>query len=184
MVRRAGRPGGRLRNPSRQEVVQAFGVLGVRLERVTAEVYAESRDLALAGFKGLMIANHPDRHDAGCCGKRAVLRTQELSAAEHLVRACRWPEVADLFREQWQEWRTDQRVRYYQRCPRCGVLNVVDESHACRAREATCDQVSPGGAVCSDRAGHVGWHSGWGRLGRHTWTDAANVFKTKARSSR
>jgi hypothetical protein len=172
-----------VRQLCRADVVQALGVLGVRLSgAVTSDLFEDGRRLALAGFKRLLLENHPDRHAASGHAKRATARAQEVSAAEHLVQGCAWFQVAHLFRSEVsgaaafvRQWTKTKRRpgRFYKRCPKCGRMNLEGAEHHCHQ---TCGATSPRGATCDSESGHGGWHSGWSARGRHTWVSLGEAF--------
>ena len=165
---------------SRADVVQALGVLGVRLSgAVTSELFDEARRLALTGFKRILLENHPDRHAASGHSARATARAQEVSAAEHLVRECAWIHVAHLFRSEvprsapWTGPTKKRPGKFYKRCPKCGQLGREGDAHRC---QQTCGATSPRGATCDLTGKHEGWHSGWSARGRHTWINLGEAF--------
>ena len=130
---------------TREDVVQAMAVLGVRLSGfVTSEVFGAAREEAVGAFKRLMMENHPDRHAAAGLTARANARTLEVSAAEHLLKSCPWFQVSSLFSvrvsnnapaREWGMWSgipTRQGARYYARCPMCATLVQEGERHSCK----------------------------------------------------
>lgn len=143
-----------MRRLSRQDVVQALGVLGVRPSGiVTADTFEAARQLAIDGFKRLLMENHPDRHSAAGAGERATARAQEISAAEHLLKATAWFDVAHIFaepsgreREATSDWVADlmrrawaeypagpgSGSRLYVRCPMCAAMVLAGSEHRCR----------------------------------------------------
>lgn len=141
-----------MRQLTRQDVIHAFATLGVKLGGTVQRAhYDDAKTQALAGVRSLQIQSHPDKHSASSDGKRATVRFQEISAAEHLVRSNEWFSVAHLFAgagqgsaterwsSQWGGWpggvprpTTRPGTRYYARCPVCGVLVADGERHSCR----------------------------------------------------
>lgn len=143
-----------MRNVTRQDVVQALAVLGVRLSgALNANRFEEARALALDGHRALLLETHPDRHEAAGDSRRATARMQELSAAEHLVRRSPWIYVYHLFagvrppdpvgaaaNPNW--WRPSTQTsssprpgaRFYVRCPLCFQLVGDGERHVCQVK--------------------------------------------------
>lgn len=133
---------------ARQDILQALAVLGVRLSGIVdQDRFDEARELALANYRPLMLDNHPDRHASSGCSAAATARTQEISAADHLLKSIYWFQVAGLFgagqvsrasserhwRGGWSPTTSDRPgVRFYKRCPMCATLVQEGERHACK----------------------------------------------------
>ena len=202
-----------MRQLTRTDVIQALATLGVRISgSVAREHFEEAKTHALASLKALQLSEHPDKHGGLTAAED---RFKCIGAAAHLLEELSWFHVAGLFGTQvsrgttardWDRWSpaapaTRPGVRYYARCPVCGVLVGAGERHSCRpdvdhfntrSRPFTyerpwkgqpqthpppqCGNESPLGARCTEPPGHTGWHRGYGGQGRHTWHEVRPNF--------
>lgn len=135
-----------MRQLTRDEVIQAFAVLGVRLSGVVdQDRFDEAYELVTGSQKRLMLLNHPDRHAANGHTKEATARSQEISAAGYLLSKISWFQVAGLFGAHVSRsttsahWNARSGVpsahgaKFYVRCPMCGILVGAGE-HRCTVR--------------------------------------------------